>query len=92
MLPVAMPATLATEPLEATAVATRSKSGSLERFARRRDRAAARRELKRLHGQKSRPGVDLVRAGAGYSRSFVGAPTSTTCRLKFSDRWVLSRL
>jgi hypothetical protein len=52
----------------------------------------ASRELKRLHGQKNRPGVDLVRAGAGYSRSFVGAPTSNTCRLKFSDRWVLSRL
>ena len=37
-------------------------------------------------------GRSRVRAGAGYCRSFVGAPTSTTCRLKFSDRWVLSRL
>ena len=41
--------------------------------------------------RKTAPASILSAPAPGYSRSFVGAPTSTTCKPRFSDRWALSR-
>jgi hypothetical protein len=63
---------------------------SLERFGRRRVPDCLLR-TKTIPRAKTAPASILSAPAPGYSRSFVGAPTSTTCRLRFSDCWPLWR-